>query len=394
MRQRCLNTLLLIIITVFLLPLFVHAQEESQLAPADMSFKAEVIEVTREQRNVDGRGREVVLQVLRLRGREGEWKDKEFTYDATALNAEVMGQNVYQAGDKVLALRNVNAEGEEVFYVTDYVRAGRLYFLIFLFLAAVLVVGRWQGMKAFIGLAATFVILMKFIIPKILAGSNPLLISIIGSLFILMITLYLVHGFNSKTTIAISGTLISLLVTGLLSILFTNLTRLTGFADEETAYLMNIGQSVLNMKGILLAGMIIGALGVLDDITVSQASIAEQIYKANPELSQYEIYKRAMKVGIDHVSSIVNTLVLAYAGASLPLMLLFGVSGPDSLPVGQVINNEVIATEIVRTVVGSVGLVVAVPITTFIAAYFYKKRIVKPAPVEMRADSHIHTHSR
>jgi len=389
-----LNTLLLIIITVFLLPLFVHAQEESQLAPADMSFKAEVIEVTREQRNVDGRGREVVLQVLRLRGREGEWKDKEFTYDATALNAEVMGQNVYQAGDKVLALRNVNAEGEEVFYVTDYVRAGRLYFLIFLFLAAVLVVGRWQGMKAFIGLAATFVILMKFIIPKILAGSNPLLISIIGSLFILMITLYLVHGFNSKTTIAISGTLISLLVTGLLSILFTNLTRLTGFADEETAYLMNIGQSVLNMKGILLAGMIIGALGVLDDITVSQASIAEQIYKANPELSQYEIYKRAMKVGIDHVSSIVNTLVLAYAGASLPLMLLFGVSGPDSLPVGQVINNEVIATEIVRTVVGSVGLVVAVPITTFIAAYFYKKRIVKPAPVEMRADSHIHTHSR
>jgi len=235
-------------------------------------------------------------------------------------------------------------------------------------------IARRQGLKAIAGLLATFVVLMKFIVPRILAGSDPIFISIVGSLIILTITIYLVHGFNAKSSAAILGTLFSLVATGILAIIFTNLTRLTGFAQEESMFLINIGARALNIKGLLLAGMIIGALGVLDDIAVSQASIAEQIQKANPELPTGEIYKRAMKVGMDHVSSIVNTLVLAYAGASLPILILFTVNSVDGLTFSQAINNEAVATEIVRTVAGSVGLILAVPITTFIAIKFFKRK--------------------
>lgn len=343
-----------------------------------VSFKAKVIEIIREEKKNDERNREVILQTVKLRGSAGEWKDKEIVYDGIDLGAEIAGREPYKKGDLVWVMKDTDQNGREVYFITDYARTGKLYFLAILFAVLVVLIGRWHGFKALIGLVITFVVLMQFMIPRIVAGSNPLLISIIGSLVILVTTLYLVHGFNSKTTVAVTATLLSLLITGILSMVFTYLTRLTGFADEEAAYLVTMGQNVLNIKGILLAGMVIGALGVLDDITVSQASVAEEIYRANPELSRLEIYKRSMKVGIDHVSSIVNTLVLAYAGASLPLLLLFNINRPLAGSVGAVLNNETMATEIVRTLVGSVGLVIAVPLTSFIAAYFLKSRIVKP----------------
>ena len=373
--------IVILLTALFVAPAVVSAQAD------DTVFKAQVVDVIREVKKTNDKGREIIQQVLKLKGLENGWKDKEILYDGTALDAEMAGQNIYKKNDKVLVMRSVNDQNEESFFITDYVRTGKLYFIILLFFAAIIVIARKQGLKAIVGLAATFIVLMKFIVPKILAGSNPVFISIIGSLIILVITLYLVHGFNSKSSVAILGTILSLLITGVLSVIFTNLTRLTGFADEESMYLLNIGQQALNIKGILLAGMIIGALGVLDDITVSQASIAEQIYKANPELTSWEIYKRAMKVGVDHESSIVNTLVLAYAGASLPLMILFAVDSAGALTLGQAINNEAIATEIVRTVAGSIGLVFAVPITTLIAANFFKRKIIKP---EAAAHNHAH----
>ena len=340
----------------------------------DTIFTARVVEVMQEVRKVDDKGQETTQQILKLRGLEKAWKDKEITFDGLALNMEIMGQKAYQVGDKVLVTPNTDESGQETFFITDYVRAGKLYFIIFFFFLIVMAIARRQGLKAIAGLLATFVVLMKFIVPRILAGSDPIFISIVGSLIILTITIYLVHGFNAKSSAAILGTLFSLVATGILAIIFTNLTRLTGFAQEESMFLINIGARALNIKGLLLAGMIIGALGVLDDIAVSQASIAEQIQKANPELPTGEIYKRAMKVGMDHVSSIVNTLVLAYAGASLPILILFTVNSVDGLTFSQAINNEAVATEIVRTVAGSVGLILAVPITTFIAIKFFKRK--------------------
>ena len=375
---------LLALISSVFLPFGVKAQTDNAI------FKAEVVEVVKEVRKVDDKGQKTTQQILTLRGLENEWKNKEITFDSVALNIEIVGQKAYKVGDKVLVTPNLDETGKETFFITDYVRTGKLYFIIFFFFLVILAVARKQGLKAIIGLLATFIVLMKFIIPRILAGSDPIFISIVGSLVILTITIYLVHGLNAKSSTAVLGTLFSLIVTGILAIIFTNLTRLTGFAQEESVFLINLGERTLNIKGLLLAGMIIGALGVLDDIAVSQASIAEQIQKANPELPTGEIYKHAMRVGVDHVSSIVNTLVLAYAGASLPIMILFVVNNGDGLTFSQAINNEAIATEIVRTVAGSVGLILAVPITTFIAIKFFKRKGLPPtAEPKIHGNEHL-----
>jgi len=189
-------------------------------------------------------------------------------------------------------------------------------------------------------------------------------------LFIIPITFYLSHGFNKKTTVAVGGTVIALIITGILAGIFVEAAKLTGFASEEAGFLQVAKQGLVNIKGLLLAGIIIGVLGVLDDVTVSQSAIVFQLKQANAKIKAGELYKRAMDVGKDHISSMVNTLVLVYTGAALPLLLLF-IDNPH--PFSEVVNYEIIADEIVRTLVGSIGLVLAVPITTLIASLTAEK---------------------
>jgi uncharacterized membrane protein len=235
---------------------------------------------------------------------------------------------------------------------------------------ALIVGGKW-GITSILGMAFSFLIIFKFILPQIIKGSDPVLISIIGSFFIIPVTFYLSHGFNEKTHIAIAGTLISLFITGIFASIFVDFAKLTGFASEEAAFLNFEKQGSINIKGLLLSGIIIGTLGILDDITVSQSAIVYQLKSVNKRLKLRQLFNRAMKVGHDHVSSMVNTLVLVYTGASMPLLLLF-INNPR--PFTEVINYEIIADEIVRTLVGSAGLILAVPITTFLAAYFSSKK--------------------
>ncbi|MFH2231842.1 MAG: YibE/F family protein, partial [Patescibacteria group bacterium] len=220
----------------------------------------------------------------------------------------------------------------------------------------------------------TFFIILKFIIPEILDGGNPLLISIIGSLFILVLSIYITEGIKKSSTIAIISVLISLVVTGVISVWFTTLTKLTGFASDEAMYLVGLAGGNVNIKGLLLAGIIIGALGVLDDVVVSQVSLVKELKEANPKLPKRLVYSQAMRVGISHLSSMVNTLFLAYAGAALPLLILFSIKEPPFFSFHQVINNEIIATEIVRSLTGSIGLVLAVPIATLLAVHFVKSK--------------------
>jgi uncharacterized membrane protein len=200
---------------------------------------------------------------------------------------------------------------------------------------------------------------------------DPVLIATLASAMIIPITFYMSHGISKKTTIAVAGTLIALLITGLLGKLFSELAHLNGLSTEESGMLAVLKGGEINLKGILLAGIVIGALGVLDDITISQAAIVEQLREAASKAKFGEIYGRAMKVGRDHITSMINTLILVYAGASLPLLLIF-VDNPH--PLREIINYEFIAEEIVRTLVGSIGLIVAVPITTFLAAMAYRKK--------------------
>jgi uncharacterized membrane protein len=271
---------------------------------------------------------------------------------------------LYEAGQQV-RLAVITQEGfEPTYFISDFRRSTPLLVLAALFITAVVAFGRGQGARALIGLALTFLLIIGFIIPAVLDGRSPLTVAIVGSLLIMIVTLYLSHGFSAKTTAAVVGTSLALLVTGLLAVAFVSATNLTGFASEE-ARLANVEVGGLSLRGLLLAGIIIGGLGVLDDVTMSQASTVFQLRRANASLGFTELLRGALNVGRDHIAATVNTLFLAYAGASLPLLILFAGS-PD--PFGTVVTSETVAVEIVRTLVGSIGLIAAVPITTALAA--------------------------
>lgn len=274
-------------------------------------------------------------------------------------------------GDRIIVNQFKKTDGSSQFFIGDFIRRSSLYFLAVVFFAAVIIVGKKRGLSSFIGLIISFFVLLKYIIPQIVAGADPVFIAVTGSFFIMITTLYLAHGLNKKTSAALIGTLFSLIITAGLALFFVNLAKLSGFGSEEASFLTMMPTVKINLQGILLAGIIIGALGVLDDITVSQAACVFELNEANRNLTWGELYKKGINIGQDHIASLVNTLVLAYAGASLPLLLLFAISGGE--PISVLLNREMIANEIVRTLVGSLGLVSAVPITTAIAASFAKK---------------------
>jgi uncharacterized membrane protein len=286
------------------------------------------------------------------------------------INTNSINQPDYRVGQRVIVSAMQDVEGQEVFYITDTVRRLPLLILFLTFFAVTVVIARWRGITSMLGMALSFFIIFQFVLPQILSGANPVLIAIIGSLIIIPITFYLSHGLNQKTTVAVIGTLITLIITGILATIFVEAAALSGFASEEATFIQSMRPDVINIKGLLLAGIIIGVLGILDDVSVSQASIVNRLKKTNPKLSARELYSQAMDVGRDHISSMVNTLILVYAGASLPLLLLF-IDTPR--PFLEVINYEIIADEIVRTLVGSIGLILTVPITTIIAATVFSK---------------------
>ena len=250
------------------------------------------------------------------------------------------------------------------YYFADYQRKVPMLWLALLFAGAVVLLGRWRGLRALVGLGLSLFVLTGFVLPSILEGNNPVAVAIVGSAAILVLALYLAHGFNVRTTTAVLGTLASLAVTGVLAVVFVQGSRLTGLASEEAVYL-RISAEAVNLQGLLLGGIIIGSLGVLDDVTVTQASAVWELRKANRTLGARELYTAALRIGRDHIASTVNTLVLAYAGASLPLMILFTQA---NRPLAEVVSGEVVAVEVIRTLVGSVGLVASVPVTTALTA--------------------------
>jgi uncharacterized membrane protein len=250
------------------------------------------------------------------------------------------------------------------YQLVDFQRDVPLALLAGLFAVAVLVLGRWQGLKALVALGLSFLVLVFFVLPAILAGESPLLVAICGAGVIMFAVLYLTHGFSARTSTAVLGTMVSLAMIGVLGALWAAFAKLTGL-DEETATLVGLLNAPIDTRGLLLAGVVIGALGVLDDVTVTQTSAVWELRAANPLLTRGELYTSALRIGRDHVASAVNTLVMAYAGAALPLLLYSSISG---VGLGSILTSQSIAQELVRTLVGSIGLVAAVPITTALAA--------------------------
>ncbi|WP_245887449.1 YibE/F family protein [Umezawaea tangerina] len=271
----------------------------------------------------------------------------------------------FTAGDAVvLAYSGADPKNPQSYQVVDFQRGLPLTLLAVLFVLAVLVLGRKQGLAALGALVLSFVVLIMFVLPAILAGENPLTVAVVGAGLIMFIVLYLTHGLTARTSTAVLGTLVSLVVIGTLGALFSAFAKLTGL-DEETANVIALLGHGIDTRGLLLAAALIGALGVLDDVTVTQTSAVWELRRANPSLTTRELYIAGLRIGRDHLSSVVNTLVMAYAGAALPVLLAFALSGRG---LGEIFTAQQVAQEIVRTLVGSIGLVAAVPVTTVLAA--------------------------
>ncbi|MFD5630658.1 YibE/F family protein [Streptomyces sp. NPDC127072] len=269
-----------------------------------------------------------------------------------------------EEGEKVVVAYEPSAPKDLQYSVSDVNRRIPMTVLAGIFALVVVVVGRMRGVMALIALAVSFMILTFFILPAILQGSNPLVVAVIGSSAIMLIALYMCHGLSARTSVAVIGTLLSLILIGLLGSVFIDWASLTGNTDDNTGLIHGLYPSI-DMSGLLLAGVIIGSLGVLDDVTVTQTSAVWELHEANPAMGWRGLYRAGIRIGRDHIASVVNTLVLAYAGAALPLLLLFSIAQSS---VGAVANSELVAEEIVRTLVGSIGLVAAVPVTTALAA--------------------------
>ena len=296
-------------------------------------------------------------------------KIAEVAMESKVVRATIYQLNLpYKVGDMVIV--GHDPQFEDVYSVTDKVRTLALYRLFILFVIAIVAVSGIAGVRSLFGLAFSFAVIFMYVLPQIVGGSNPVSVALIASAMILLVSYYLSHGLSRKSTIAILGTLGALMVTGILASLFGSWAGLTGFGAEETGFLLD-KFPVERFYNLLLAGIIIGSLGVLDDITISQAAIVSELADSNPKLGMQDLYLKAMRIGHDHISSLVNTLVLVYAGSSLPLLLLFVTSRATPF---ELLNYEAMAEEIVRTLAGSIGLITAVPMTTLIASYWYSKK--------------------
>jgi uncharacterized membrane protein len=283
--------------------------------------------------------------------------------EITAPSPEGAGAPVLREGDQVVLRYEPSAPPEDAYQITDFQRGRPMAVLAVVFAAAIVALARWRGLSALVGLAASFGVLLTFVLPAILAGTPPLLVAVVGSSAIMFVVLYATHGFSISTSVAVLGTLASLVLTGVLGAAFTVAGHFTGLGSEEASFVSTLYSDV-DLRGLLLAGIVIGTLGVLDDVTVTQASTVTELARANPMLPRRSLFAGAMRVGRAHIGSTVNTLVLAYAGASLPLLLLFSASRHG---VTDLVTNEAIAQEVVRSAVGTVGLVAAVPVTTALA---------------------------
>jgi uncharacterized membrane protein len=347
--------------------------ESTDLVPGESEIlRGRVVEVLEEGMVAQG-GFSQPYQRLSLRITEGAL-DGQLVEVEQGLLGLTNQSRLFQAGDRVLVEHTRGVDGQDLFLITDYVRTWPLLWLLLLFVVATLLVSGWQGVRSLAGMAISLVIIIGFIVPQILAGREPVTIATLGSVVMMSISLYLVYGWKAKTHVAVAGLFVSLVLTGLLAILFVSWTRLSGFGAEEAGFLQVAGVQ-LNTRGLLLAGIIVGTLGALDDVAVGQSSTIFELSRANPSLSWQSLLWHGMTVGRDHIAAMVNTLLLAYVGAALPLVLLLSVY-TESL--GITLNREIIAEEIVRTLVGSLGLLAGVPLTSLIAALVAQRKARNP----------------
>jgi len=368
-RQRIYAEIAIVILVVAGFGLFYQHEETNFEAYLADKFPSQGLSLGQVVSVQTDTSTQFLSQTLVVEFLTGDLKGETTTVLSQAVSSSTKnGYLLVSQGEKVLLARD-NLEGAAAgpYYITDRYRLPALFLAILLFVIVAVLFGRIRGFTSLIGLAMSIGVLVWFVVPQILAGRDPLTICLVGAAAIALVSLYLAHGFNRRTTIALCGTLITLGVSAFLAVFFVSLAKLVGLATDQSFYL-ELGTNIsLNLRGLLLGGIIIGSLGVLDDVTVGQSAAVHELKDANPDLDPKELYRRAMSIGREHIASLINTLFLAYAGVSLPI-ILYLVAFQNGVPLWFAVNGEPIAEEIVRTMVGSIGIILAVPITTFLAA--------------------------
>lgn len=308
------------------------------------------------------------VQELLLRIDDGPEAGKEITLENGVLPGR--DDTVFAPGERVVMGREQKANGQVTYVIREKYRIPALVWLTIAFVALGIVLGGRTGITSIAGLAASVAILILFVIPRIAAGSNPLLVSFLGCVAIACTSLYLAHGFQKRTSVALLSIIVTLVLAVAVDLVFVHAAQVFGMGSEESLYLQTGLLQNIDLRGLLLGGILIGALGVLDDITTAQTAAIDEISKANPRMNIAQLLRAGQSVGREHIASLINTLALAYVGAALPLLLLLKTQG--DYPLWVTINNEFFAEEIVRTLVGSCTLLLAVPISTWFAAYFFQ----------------------
>lgn len=298
------------------------------------------------------------IEVILTSGPE-EGRPGVFTVVETDISVPELGP-----GDRVVLRDAYDAPEEFRYGFQDFQRRTPLLVLAAAFTVAVVALARWRGVRALAGLVLGLGVLVVFVVPALLRDRPAVAVALAAGVLVVGAALYLAHGVTPATTIAFLGAVASVALVTLLAVVVLGAARVTGLGDDDSQVL-SITASALDLRGLLVAGIVIGVLGSLDDVTVTQVSTVAALRSAAPDLTAPELYRRAVAVGRDHVAVSVNTLVLAYAGASLPLLLLFAQGGQS---LGRLITSEVVAVEVVRMLVGSIGVVMAVPLTTALAA--------------------------
>lgn len=350
-------------------------EEQTVVGYSDETVRARVIAV-QEEGPAEVAGREQTYQVLEIQILEGTYEQQRLMLEMG--KSQILSEEYLLKPDDVVLVNAAESlvTGKTAAYFVDFVREKAIIIVFLIFSAVAFIIGGKTGLRSLLGSIVGLAIIAMFVIPQILNGKNPLLVSIIGSAMFLGFSLYIVYGWKGMTHVAVIGMVFSLFLTGAFSIFAVRLTRLTGFGDENMMFLVQQSENNIDMRGILIAGIIISSLGVLDDLVVGQSSAVFQLYETNPDLSVAELYKRAMVIGRDHVAASVNTLILAYAGESLPMLLLFSLTNVD---MRLALNVSYITEEIVQALAGTTGLFLSIPIATFIATRWVKRDDKKDA---------------
>ncbi len=341
------------------------------------TFKAKVVNISEgRQENVGFSDVLAVYKNLEIKFLNGPQKDQIIIFESDFPNIKE-GQKVY--------INHNTHSGSDVYSITSIDRVNSILFFILLFIIAIVIFGGWQGFRSVISLGFSFITIFYVLIPILLKGYNPILSSFVIASTILFLAIFFTHGFNKESSVAYAGTMIAVLLTSFLAMVAVKMNNLSGFVGDESTYLnMNTG-GTLNFSGLLLAGIIVGVLGVLDDIAITQASVVTELFNTDKNLTRRQVYVKAIRVGKEHVSALVNTLILAYVGTSLPLLLLIKTYDYD---IQTVLNMESISTEIIRAIVGSIGLIMTVPIVTLLAVFYLKN--YKHGKDK---SGHVHSHS-